>query len=153
MGGIGRAAVSGVAADGAGRVLCVLRDREPFAGRWSLPGGRVEAGEDPADAVVRELAEETGLDVVAGDVVGRRDVPDPRPGHGAGFALEVRAVVVRGGTLRPGDDAGEVRWLTRQEVRGLPTTPGLVGILDACEAFRRRSEDEIRAWAGWRARR
>jgi 8-oxo-dGTP diphosphatase len=47
----------------AGKVLLVERGREPFAGKFSLPGGRVEFGEQLADAVRREAQEETGLDV------------------------------------------------------------------------------------------
>ncbi len=51
-------------------LLLVLRGREPGRGRWSVPGGRVEAGETLARAVVRELKEETGLDGVCGPFVG-----------------------------------------------------------------------------------
>src|SRR2546430_16924216 len=55
-----------VVKDQAGRLLLVRRGREPGRGRWSLPGGRVEPGETAAEAAVREVREETGLDVVAG---------------------------------------------------------------------------------------
>ena len=56
-----RLAVSACLFDPQGRVLLVKRRNEPFAGRWSLPGGRVEAGESLAQAVHREVLEETGV--------------------------------------------------------------------------------------------
>ena len=49
--------------DAAGRLLLVQRGREPARGSWSIPGGKVEPGESPHAAVVREVWEETGLDV------------------------------------------------------------------------------------------
>ncbi|MGI8799897.1 MAG: NUDIX hydrolase, partial [Pseudonocardia sp.] len=57
------ACVGAIVRDAAGRLLLVQRVNEPGAGRWSLPGGRVEPGETDQDAVVREVAEETGLQV------------------------------------------------------------------------------------------
>jgi ADP-ribose pyrophosphatase YjhB (NUDIX family) len=62
--------VGGVITDDDGRLLLVQRARPPAAGTWSLPGGRVERGEDDAAAVIREVREETGLDVAAGELVG-----------------------------------------------------------------------------------
>lgn len=54
-------ASTAVVFDDEGRILLVLRNREPGAGEWSLPGGFVENGESPEDAAKRELQEETGL--------------------------------------------------------------------------------------------
>ena len=53
-----------------GRYLILKRNQEPFRGRWDLPGGFVEMGESPTEAVVREVLEETGLSVVPTSVIG-----------------------------------------------------------------------------------
>src|SRR3954470_12515537 len=59
----------------AGRLLMIRRGREPSRGLWSLPGGRVEAGETAEEAVVREVREETGLEVRPVQPVGRVRIP------------------------------------------------------------------------------
>ena len=53
-----------------GAYLILKRNEEPFAGEWDLPGGFVEMGESPADAAVREVAEETGLRVTPAEIIG-----------------------------------------------------------------------------------
>ena len=65
------ACVGGLAYDEAGRLLLVQRANEPGRGLWSVPGGRVEPGEDDAAALVREMREETGLRVTPDELVGR----------------------------------------------------------------------------------
>ena len=52
-----------------GQVLIVKRKYEPLAGQWSLPGGGVELGETLEDSIVREMLEETGLDIEVGPVI------------------------------------------------------------------------------------
>ena len=60
-----------------GRLLLVKRGQEPARGTWSVPGGRVEAGESDEQATAREVLEETGLRVVVDGLVGtvERDAP------------------------------------------------------------------------------
>ncbi len=116
-----------VVQDDDGRLLVVRRGREPAAGRWTLPGGRVEAGERAADTVVRELREETGLDVEVTGFLGFSEVFD---GDGHRVILDFRAAVL-GGEARAGDDADAVAWVTRHELSARPTTDRLLEFLDA----------------------
>lgn len=112
--------------DAYGRLLLVRRRNEPGRGLWSLPGGRCEAGESPADAAVRETLEETGLVVEAGALVGRVERPAPT---GDTYVIDDVACTVVGGALRPGDDADDARWVTAAELAALPVTAGLVEAL------------------------
>ena len=112
------ACVGGLVHDDAGRLLLVRRANEPGRGLWSVPGGRVEPGEDDAAALVRELREETGLHVVPGPLVGR-----VRRGR---FAItDYRATVV-GGALAAGDDALDARFVDRAELAALPLVDDLL---------------------------
>ena len=118
--------VGAVVHDAGGRLLVIRRGRPPGERRWSLPGGRVEPGESDAEALVRELAEETGLRVEPGSLVGRVERPGP---GGVTYDILDYAAIVTGGLLTPGDDASDARWVTPAELRGLPTTDGLLDAL------------------------
>lgn len=106
--------------DADGRLLLVRRRNPPGAGLWSLPGGRVEAGEDDPAAVEREVAEETGLTVRAGRFVGevRRDAPD-----GSVFVIRDYDCAVTGGRLAAADDATDTRWVAATDLEGLTLVP------------------------------
>jgi 8-oxo-dGTP diphosphatase len=118
--------VGAVITDAAGRLLLIKRGHAPGAGLWSLPGGRIEPGETDAEALVRELREETGLLVNAGALIGSVRRP---AGDGDVFDIRDYAATVMGGTLRAGDDAAEARWVADSELGALPLTDGLVEAL------------------------
>lgn len=112
--------------DGAGAVLLVRRANEPGRGRWSVPGGRVEAGETDHHAVIREVAEETGLEVEVLHRVGA--VQRPAPG-GPVFVIHDYHCRATAGTLRAGDDADDARWCDAEALASLPIVDGLVDAL------------------------
>jgi 8-oxo-dGTP diphosphatase len=127
------ACVGAVVKDDQGRLLLIKRGHEPGAGLWSIPGGRIEPGETDAEALVREMREETGLAVQAGPLLGRVR----RPARG-GNVLDIRdyAATVTGGTLRAGDDAAEARWVAASELPQMAITEGLVEALTSWGVLR-----------------
>jgi len=114
------------------RLLLIRRANEPGRGLWSLPGGRVESKETLAEAVVREVLEETGLVVTAGPVVGsvERDGPDE-----VVYAITDFAATPVGGELRAGDDADDARFVSAEELDDLPLAPGLHQFLREWQAL------------------
>jgi 8-oxo-dGTP diphosphatase len=118
--------VGAVVKDGQGRLLLIKRGHEPAAGLWSLPGGRIEPGETDAEALVREMLEETGLKVAPGRLLGSVK----RPGLD-GDVIDIRdyAATVISGTLRAGDDAADAMWASVADLGSLAVTDGLIEAL------------------------
>lgn len=120
--------VGAVIRDSDGRLLLVRRARPPAAGRWSLPGGRVDDGETPEQALAREVSEETGLQVSVGRHIGSIDWQGR---GGVVYAIADHECTVLGGDLQAGDDAADVAWCTVGELDGLPLTESLLEQLRA----------------------
>jgi 8-oxo-dGTP diphosphatase len=98
--------------DEQGRLLLVRRGVEPAVGKWALPAGFVDAMEDPRAAARREALEETGLEVVVGQII---DAYPGEPGDGVTFFLSFEAEVV-GGILQAGDDATDVGFFAMDDL-------------------------------------
>ena len=108
------------------RLLLIRRGHGPGAGSWSIPGGRVEAGETLAEAVVRELAEETGLEGICGPFVGWTEII----GEDDHFVvLDFAVTVLEAGPPEAGDDAAEARWVPLHDVAGHQLVDGLAEFL------------------------
>jgi len=121
-GGQARVAVGAVAVWDE-QILLVRRGRGPAAGTWAVPGGSVHLGEHLREAVVREVAEETGLECVVERFLGWAERIDDDH-H---FVILDFLVDVLDPTRPPhaGDDAAEVHWCPLGEVRDLSLAPGL----------------------------
>lgn len=104
-----------------GKVLLVLRAREPAKGLHAFPGGRVERDETLDTAMRRELREETGLEAVRFEPFRTVELGRTEPGP-AVYSLTVFLVSEVQGTLVAGDDAAEAGWFTLAETETLPIT-------------------------------
>lgn len=92
------------------KLLLINREREPFKGKWALPGGYVEIDEELEDAAARELAEETGLVNIRLEQMHTfgRCGRDPR---GRQITIAFMGIATKGQTkIKAGDDAREARW-------------------------------------------
>jgi 8-oxo-dGTP diphosphatase len=129
-------------------MLMILRGHNPGKGLWSIPGGRIEPGESDEQAVVREVREETGLDVTCGRLLGTLE----RPGL-ADATIVIRdyeafltaataataATASTAATPIAGDDAADAAWMPLSDVVALDArrqlTPGLLTALRSWQAL------------------
>ena len=101
-----------------GKIVLEKRGNEPSKGKWSIPGGLVELGESPEDAVIRETKEETGLHVENPsliDIVSNVDL-DEKGKVKYHYVIIDYHVHVKDGRLQAASDAAELRWVPLDEV-------------------------------------
>jgi 8-oxo-dGTP diphosphatase len=112
------------------RVLVIQRGTPPGEGLWSVPGGKLEASETLAQAVAREVREETGLVVEVGPLA---CVVEPMGDDYHFVILDYLARPI-GGVLAPASDVRDARWVTDAELAALPHTDGLLAALARARA-------------------
>jgi len=96
-------------------IVLVKRSKPPFEGQYALPGGFVEYGETVESALIREIVEETGLNVKIKSLIGVYSDPNRDP-RGHIISIAFRAQII-GGEVSSGSDASEVRFF---DIRNLP---------------------------------
>ena len=113
-----------------GRVLLIERGQPPGEGLWTVPGGKLEAGETLAQAVAREVREETGLVAEIGPMV----CVVERITEGYHYVILDYLARVVAGSLDPGSDVRAARYVDDAELDKLPLTDGLVPVLQRARA-------------------
>jgi 8-oxo-dGTP diphosphatase len=116
-----------------GRVLIVRRGRPPAHGLYTLPGGGVELGETLEEAIIREVREETGLEIAPLELVGFRQaiVRDAEGRVERHFVILPFAARWIEGEISLNEELAEAHWLTSAGLAGLKTTEGLAQIVAA----------------------
>ena len=113
------------------RVLLVKRGRAPFAGLWSLPGGKTEGDEAPREAACRELKEETGIEADVEGIVDTVRVATEDDGSGKAVTYRLTVFYGRptGGSLKTGGDSEAAGWVDLDDIEALPMTPGTAELI------------------------
>lgn len=119
------------------RVLLIKRGRPPNAGQWAIPGGRIKLGETLQQAAEREILEETGVRIKAGEPVFAFDLIQ----HDSEGQCRLHYVVIDlaadylSGDPLAGDDASDARWVSAGELAGLPVNATTLQLLKSRYRF------------------
>ena len=107
-----------------GKILMIRRAFEPGAGMWSIPGGMVEVGEKLSDACVREIEEETGLEVDILELINVFDMIDKDDQGKVQYHYVLVDFLAKpvGGEERISAEATEMKWVTHQEAKSMEMT-------------------------------
>lgn len=137
-----RPTVSGVILRG-GKILLTKRGREPFKGWWDFPGGFMEKGETPEEAIRREIKEETGLTVKAEKLLGIYPGVYPQEFNPVPILTVVYLLSSKSGVVRPMDDVEEGRWFSVSDLPKKIAFNNAPKILRALKKIARPAKDEI----------
>lgn len=122
-----------------GKILLEKRRSEPGKGKWSVPGGLVELGESTEQAVVREVKEETGLDVENPELIDvvNNIILDENGEVKYHFVIVDYFLKLKGGDLNAADDAEELNWVALTEAENYNITKTL-------REFLKRNMDKLK---------
>jgi 8-oxo-dGTP diphosphatase len=113
------------------RVLLIKRGISPSKGLWAIPGGNMKLGETLKETAEREIMEETGISIVAGDPIYAFDFME-RDDEGTILyhyvVVDLLAEYIKG-EPQGADDALEARWLTWDELKNLPVSKNTLALL------------------------
>ncbi|MFJ9780650.1 NUDIX hydrolase [Amycolatopsis sp. NPDC101161] len=119
-------AVSAFIQDDEGRILMIRRTDNDL---YSIPGGQLELGETLAEAAVREVREETGIECEVTKVIGLYSDPKHVIAYDDGEVRQEFSICFRArplsGTLRTSNESKEVKWITQQEMAGIAIHPAI----------------------------
>ena len=124
-------------------VTAVIRDGDRFlfarhadSGRWGFIGGSVEPGEQPADAVAREVREEIGVDIrligIIGAYGGEELIVTYPTGDRVAYVTTAYSCELRGAARPDLEEILETDWFTREEIDALPLVAGIHQVLADC---------------------
>ncbi|MEO6989654.1 MAG: NUDIX hydrolase [Aquihabitans sp.] len=111
------------------RLLLIRRATEPGANTWAFPGGRVEHGEMIAEAVTRELREETGIEGICGGMIGWSEIVPDDPTARHLVILDYEVTLLDSQDPVAGSDAADARWFPLSDVADLTMAPGMAEFL------------------------
>lgn len=111
------------------RLLLIRRITEPGPGTWAFPGGRVERGETVAEAVTRELREETGIDGACGGLIGWSEIVPEDPAARHLVILDFEVTLFDSQEPVAASDAADARWFPLADVADLALAPGMAEFL------------------------
>jgi ADP-ribose pyrophosphatase YjhB (NUDIX family) len=120
------------------KILLVERGKEPLKGYWSLPGGVLETGETLEQGIIREVREETGLEVKPLQVleIFERIIHDAQGAPEYHYVLIDYICRITGGSLRAADDASRAAWVPRRLLFTYQITAGTLPVIE--KGFRDR---------------
>ncbi len=122
-----------------GRTLLIRRGSEPLKGRWSIPGGTLELGETLETGVVRELAEETGLEVRVLEMIEAFERIFPEDGRTPRYHFVILDYLCQrvSGTAGAASDVTDVAWAREDELPAYELSPTATRILKKAFAMTR----------------